>query len=124
MEHKPTKTELAILSVLWHRGESSVREVHSELNAKRAMGYTTVLKLMQIMAEKGLVTRNEDSRVHIYRANIAETDNHRSLVEDLVDRAFGGSAHRLALHALSSRKSSPKELEEIRSLLKKLEEEG
>jgi predicted transcriptional regulator len=123
MEQKPTRSELEILGVLWRQGPSSVRDVFDSLNAKRGTGYTTVLKLMQIMAEKGLVVRNEDSRAHVYSANLRESDVQKSLVEDLAERAFGGSAYKLALHALSSRKSSHKELEEIKSLLEKLEEQ-
>jgi predicted transcriptional regulator len=124
MEKKLTKSELEILTVLWSRGPSSVREVHELLNSKRPTGYTTVLKLMQIMAEKGLVSRNEDQRAHIYRPAVEEAATQKSLVEDLAERAFGGSAHRLALHALGQRKSSPEELQEIRKLLSRLEEEA
>lgn len=98
-----------------------MRDVHEELNEKKTTGYTTVLKLMQIMAEKGLVTRNESNRAHIYAAGRGEADMQRSLMEDLADRAFGGSAHKLALHAIGSKKVSTDELAELRLLLDRLE---
>lgn len=122
METKPTNSELEILTVLWRRGPSSVREVHEELNRRRQTGYTTVLKLMQIMAEKGLVTRDEASRAHIYQAANAEAETQRGLVDDLVDRAFGGSAYKLALHALGSQRATTEELAEMRRLLEQMEE--
>jgi BlaI family transcriptional regulator, penicillinase repressor len=117
---RPTDAELEILSVLWSRGPSTVREVHGEL-AERRVGYTTVLKLLQIMAEKGLVARDESERAHVYRARLAQEQTQKQLIGDLVDRAFGGSASRLVLRALSSRKSSPEEIERIRELLDELE---
>ncbi len=123
MEQKPTNSEVDILSVLWRLGPSSVREVYEDMNQRREIGYTTVLKLMQIMFEKGLVTRNEDSRAHIYSPLQAQADTQRTLIDDLVERAFGGSAHKLALNALSSKKATPEELAEIRSLLDHLEEQ-
>jgi len=121
MEAKPTNSELEILSVLWRIGPCSVRDVHDELNRKRQAGYTTVLKLMQIMVEKGLVVRNEKNRAHIYAARQGETETQRGLLEDLAERAFGGSAHKLALHAIGSKRTTPAELAEIRSLLDKME---
>jgi predicted transcriptional regulator len=124
MDAKPTNSELEILNVLWRIGPCSVREVHDELNQTRRSGYTTVLKLMQIMAEKGLVTRNDKNRAHIYAARRGEDETRRSLMDDLVERAFGGSAHQLALHALGSGKASPEELAEIRRLLDKMEEKS
>jgi len=108
--------------VLWSRGPCTVRDVHEELDKRRRTGYTTVLKLMQIMAEKGLVTRDEQNRAHIYSASVPQTETQRGLVDDLVEKAFGGSAYKLALHALGAKKSSPEELAEIRSLLDSLEE--
>jgi predicted transcriptional regulator len=98
-----------------------VREVHEEISLKRSTGYTTVLKLMQIMAEKGLVKRDEENRAHIYHAAITESDVQRGFTDDLADRVFGGSAHRLALHALGSKKATPEELAEIRRLLDAME---
>lgn len=120
---RPTDGELAILRVLWERGDSTVREVHEALNrsAPDATGYTTVLKLMQIMTEKGLVERDESQRAHVYRAKATEQRTQRQLVTDLVDRAFGGSPARLAMQALSSKKTSPEELAELRRLLDTLE---
>jgi predicted transcriptional regulator len=121
METRPTNSELEILHVLWRRGPSAVREVHEEISLKRSTGYTTVLKLMQIMAEKGLVKRDEENRAHIYHAAITESDVQRGFTDDLADRVFGGSAHRLALHALGSKKATPEELAEIRRLLDAME---
>ncbi|NMO20211.1 BlaI/MecI/CopY family transcriptional regulator [Pyxidicoccus fallax] len=120
---RPTDGELAILRVLWERGDSTVREVHEALNrnAPEGTGYTTVLKLMQIMTEKGLVERDESQRAHVYRARATEQKTQRQLVTDLVDRAFGGSPARLAMQALSAKKTSPEELAELRRLLDTLE---
>ena len=123
MDIRPTNSELEILNVLWRRGPSSVREVHNILDKRRKTGYTTVLKLMQIMAEKGLVTRDEQNRAHVYSALPAESETQRNLVDDLVDRVFGGSAHKLALHALGSKKATPAELAELRKLLDDLEDQ-
>ena len=117
---RPTDAELAILRVLWAAGPSTVREVAVEL--RRESAYTTVLKLLQIMADKGLVRRDESARTHVYRAARSERATQRQLVRDLADRAFGGSAARLALQALAARKASPEELAEIRGWL--AEQEG
>ena len=114
---RPTEAELEILRVLWERGPSTVRQVHESLAAARDTGYTTTLKLMQIMADKGLVTRDESSRTHIYTARMSQETTQRQLVTDLVDRAFGGSAAELVLRALSSHKTSAEELGEIRKLI-------
>ena len=121
---KPTDGELAILSVLWRRGPRTVREVHSEFNQTRATGYTTVLKMLQIMAEKGLVTRNETQRTHIYQAALAQRVAQRWFLRDLLDRVFNGSAHRLVLQALSTQKASVAELAEIRQVLNDMEKGG
>jgi predicted transcriptional regulator len=118
----PTDAELSILRVLWERGPSTVREVHEAL--KDGSGYTTVLKLMQIMTEKGLVVRDESQRAHVYSAQATQQKTQRQLVTDLVDRAFGGSPAQLAMQALSSKKTSPEELAELRRLLDTLEQEG
>ncbi|AEI63471.1 BlaI/MecI/CopY family transcriptional regulator [Corallococcus macrosporus] len=120
---RPTDGELAILRVLWARGDSTVREVHAALtrDEPEGTGYTTVLKLMQIMTEKGLVERDESQRAHVYRARATEQRTQRQLVTDLVDRAFGGSPARLAMQALSSKKTRPEELAELRRLLDTLE---
>jgi predicted transcriptional regulator len=112
---KPTDAELAILRVLWSRGPSTVRQVAAAMD--REGGYTTVLKLLQIMAEKGLVTRDESARTHIYEAAYTEDQTQQQLVMDLVERAFDGSAAKLVLQALASKKATPEELDEIRKLL-------
>jgi predicted transcriptional regulator len=114
---KPTDGELSILRVLWERGPSTVRQVFEVLSAERDLGYTTVLKMLQIMAEKGLVARDESERTHVYRASEAAALTRATLVEDLMERAFGGSAMQLVMHALASRKATPAELAEIRKLL-------
>jgi predicted transcriptional regulator len=118
---RPTPGELEILRVLWEQGPRTVREVHETLERERPTGYTTVLKLLQIMTEKGLVTRDETARAHVYAAGVPEADTQRQLVGDLLDRAFGGSALKLVLHALSARKASPAEIARIRRMLDDLE---
>jgi predicted transcriptional regulator len=120
---QPTRAELTILRVLWKQGRCTVRQVHEALREtqEKDTGYTTVLKLMQNMAEKGLVRRDERERTHVYEAAINEQKTQRELLRDLMDRAFGGSAASLVLQALSMKKASPEELEEIRKLLDKNE---
>jgi predicted transcriptional regulator len=122
----PTGSELAILRVLWARGACTVRQVHEALhpNPKEASAYTTTLKLMQIMAEKGLVRRDEEERTHVYEAAAGREKTLRRLVGDLAERAFGGSAGQLVLHALSTRRASKEELAEIRKLLDEVEGRG
>ena len=114
---KPTNGELAILRVLWHRGPSTVREVQAGLEHGTEVGYTTILKLLQIMAEKGLVRRDESARTHIYAARLSEAVTQRHLVADLLDRAFGGSALGLVQQALAAKRVSPEERQRIRKLL-------
>jgi predicted transcriptional regulator len=114
---RPTDAELAILRVLWEHGPATVRHVHEALADTRETGYTTTLKLMQIMADKGLVTRDESARTHIYAARVSQEQTQRQLVDDLVRRAFGGSAAELVLRALSTHKTSDEELREIRKLI-------
>jgi predicted transcriptional regulator len=121
---KPTEAELAILRVLWDRGPSTVREVTDALQPERGTGYTTALKLLQIMTEKGLVRRNDASRSHVYEASAPAEATQRQLVGDLMDRAFGGSARQLVVQALAARRASPAELAEIRRLLDRLEKRG
>jgi BlaI family transcriptional regulator, penicillinase repressor len=116
----PTDAELAILGVLWRRGPSSVREVHDALSPTQGTGYTTVLKLMQLMAQKGLVIRDESERSHIYRPASAEAQTQRRLVGALMDKAFAGSAAQLVMRALSVKRASKSELEEIRRMLDEL----
>lgn len=118
---RPTQAELEILSVLWERGPSSVREVHQHMPESRQAGYTTVLKLLQIMAGKGLVERDERERTHVYRAAIAREQTQRQLLDDLLERAFGGSASQLIQQALASRRATPEEMREIRRLLEQAE---
>src|SRR5689334_19654025 len=115
LRRKPTDAELAILRVLWDRGPSTVRQVAEQMG--RESGYTTVLKLLQIMAEKRLVTRDESSRTHIYAAASTQEQTERQIVSDMVDRVFGGSAAKLVLQALAGTKASPEELNEIRKLI-------
>ena len=118
---RPTKAELAILSVLWHRGPSTVRDVHDSLRDGRdeAVGYTTILKLLQIMTDKKLVKRDTRSRTHVYTAAVSEATTQGHLLSDLVDRAFGGSSLALVLQALSTTRATPAELEQIRRILDK-----
>ncbi len=121
---KPTEAELEILTVLWDRGPSTVRDVFEALPKGRGAIYTTVLKLMQIMTEKGLVVRREDQRAHVYAARVPREQTQRQLLQDLMERAFGGSALRMVQQALSgTRKASPQELAEIRRLLDNFERE-
>jgi predicted transcriptional regulator len=118
---RPTDAELAILSVLWQRGPSTVREVHDELSRTNDTGYTTVLKLLQIMTDKGLVTRDESQRAHVYVTRETEQRTQRQLLGDLIDRAFGGSPTKLVMQALSGTKASAEELTAIRQMLEKME---
>ena len=119
-QRRPTEAELAILRVLWE-GPRSVREIQRVMNESRATGYTTVLKLLQIMTEKGLVDRDESCRPQIYRARYTQGQTQRQLLRDLMNRAFGGSVKALVMQALAGRKSSPEELEEIERLLDRIE---
>src|SRR5882762_9726409 len=114
---KPTASELEILRVLWERGPSTVREVHQELSEKKALGYTTVLKLLQIMTAKGTVRRNEEQRAHVYEVCQPATETKLLLVGDVLQRVFEGSASELMIHALDGRRTSKKELDELRRLL-------
>jgi BlaI family transcriptional regulator, penicillinase repressor len=118
---RPTEAELAILRVLWEGPARSVREIQRVLNAIRPTGYTTVLKTLQIMTDKGLVERDERCRPQIYRARYSQQQTQRQLVRDLLHRAFGGSVKALVLQALATRKSSPEELEAMEKLLDRFE---
>ena len=118
---RPTDAELEILSVLWERGPSTVRDVHERLSETKDTGYTTVLKLMQIMSEKGLVRRDERERAHRYEARLPQEQTQRQLVGDLLDKAFQGSAMKLVMHALATKKASAAELSEIRRVLDEFE---
>jgi BlaI family transcriptional regulator, penicillinase repressor len=114
---RPTDAELLILRVLWTAGPSTVREVHDALAGSRTVAYTTTLKTLQVMTEKGLTIREEHRGQHLYRPRHAETDMQRRLVRDLLDRAFGGSTSKLVIQALASKPASPGDLREIRRLL-------
>ncbi len=114
---KPTDAELAILRVLWDRGPSTVREVHDALARGRSVAYTTTLKTLQVMHQKGLTLRDTHRGLHLHRAKYGENETLGRILTDLIDRAFGGSTSKLVLQALSSRRASPKDLREIRRLL-------
>ncbi|MEJ2004381.1 MAG: BlaI/MecI/CopY family transcriptional regulator [Cyclobacteriaceae bacterium] len=118
---KPTEKELEILQVLWKEGASTVRQINDVLSESRDVGYTTTLKFLQIMHEKGLVIREKQGKTHIYSASLSESQAQQSLVKDLLDSAFKGSAMKLVMGALGSKKSSKKELDEIRKYLDELE---
>ena len=121
LTHKPTASELEILRVLWQRGPSTVRDIYEVLAEKKPTGYTTVLKLLQIMATKGSVRRNEEHRAHVYEAVQPAETTKRQFAGDLMQRVFGGSASDLMLHALEGRRTSRKELEELRRVLDEYE---
>ena len=114
---RPTDAELAILRILWERGPSTVRQVHDILANERPAAYTTALKLLQIMTEKGLVERDDRDRTHIYRARLSEETTQRQLVRDLLDRAFGGSSGKLVMQALATKRASAEELKDIRKAI-------
>jgi BlaI family transcriptional regulator, penicillinase repressor len=118
---KPTEAELGLLRVLWERGPSTVREIHENLGDEKETGYTTTLKILQNMAEKGLVARDESHRSHVYRAVYQAEQTQRQLVRDLLRRAFGNSPGKLVVQALSEETVSPDDLAEIRRLLDELE---
>jgi len=121
---RPTDAELAILRVLWERGPSTVREVHDALSRSHDTGYTTVLKLLQIMTDKGLVVRDESQRAHVYASRHSEQRTQRQLIGDLMDRAFGGSPAKLVMQALSGTKATAEDLARIRELLDRIEGEA
>jgi BlaI family penicillinase repressor len=123
IQRRPTEAELAILKVLWDGGPQSVRDIQRVLNASRPTGYTTVLKMVQIMTEKGLVERDETVRPQIYRPRQSQQQTQRQLVRDLMQRAFGGSMKALVLQALATRKSTPQEVEAMEKLLDQFEGE-
>ncbi len=118
---KPTASELEILRVLWARGPSTVRDVYEALSEKKDLGYTTVLKLLQIMTTKGIVRRNETQRAHVYEAGLPAEQTKRQLAGDMLQRVFDGSASQLMMHALAEQKASPEEIDELRRLLDEYE---
>jgi predicted transcriptional regulator len=119
---KPTESELGILQVLWEKDQASVREVHEELLQSKDVGYTTTLKLMQIMFEKGLVKRDDSFKTHIYQASVSKEKTQKHLVGKMINTLFGGSPTELVLQALGNHKASPAELEEIQRLLNNLKD--
>lgn len=121
MTDKPTESELEILKVLWSEGPSTVREVNSVLNLIREIGYTTTLKIMQIMTQKGTVSRDESTRTHVYSAAVKESQIKDAMVDRLMDSAFSGSASQLVMQALGRGKTSHEELEKIKALIEKME---
>jgi predicted transcriptional regulator len=120
---KPTESELEILRVLWEKGPSTVREVHEVLEKSKDAGYTTTLKLMQIMHEKGLLQRDTSSKTHIYAAAISQESTQRQLLDKMIDTVFNGSASQLVLQALGNHKSSREELEKIKQYLDEIEKQ-
>jgi predicted transcriptional regulator len=123
-QRRPTEGELGILKVLWSHGPLTVREIQRILNGDKPTGYTTVLKLLQIMTEKELVSRDQEVRPQVYRARYSLEQTQRQLLKDLVQRAFGGSVKALVLQALSTKRSSPEEMQAIEKLLERMEEGG
>lgn len=116
---KPTESELELLTILWERGQATVRDLFEAVNQQRPVVYTGVLKLLQIMAEKGLVERDERERAHVYRAAVEKSDTERRFVRELSERFFSGSAAQLALRALEMESASEEDLDEIRKLLRR-----
>jgi predicted transcriptional regulator len=120
---RPTESELEILRILWERNTASVREVHEELSKTKEAGYTTTLKLMQIMHEKGLVGRDDSIKTHIYHPEVSREKTQKHLIGKMITTLFGGSSTELVLHALGNHKASPEELEEIQQLLNNLKKQ-
>lgn len=121
---KPTEKELEILQVLWQKGPASVKDVHESLGGEQANGYTTILKILQIMHEKGLVTRQKKGKLHLYEAVPSQESTRRQILDKMIDTVFQGSAMQLVMSALGNKKSTKEELQEIRNYLEKLEKEG
>lgn len=119
----PTDAEVEILSVLWAQGPRTVREVYSQLCSSRDVGYTTILKQMQVMTEKGLLLRDESQRSHIYRPSQKPESTQRGIVKDLIGKVFGGSLEQLVLQAISSKKATPEQIAQIRKMLDDIEME-
>jgi BlaI family transcriptional regulator, penicillinase repressor len=120
-QNKPTKSELEILSILWEKDAATVREVYETISERKPTSYTTVLKLMQIMFEKGLVRRDDSNRAHIYSAKQPQEQTQKNLVSDLLEKAFRGSALKLVQHVLETKPASAEELAEIRQLINEAE---
>jgi predicted transcriptional regulator len=124
MDKPPTASELEILHVLWEKQSATVREVFEVISANKSVTYTTILKLMQIMTDKGLVERDEQGKAHLYRTKIAQTEMQKGLVSDLLEKVFRGSAMSLVQHLLETKKTSPQEMKEIRQMIEKAEKEA
>lgn len=116
---RPTEGELELLGILWEKGPATVRDLHEEISIRRPVGYTSVLKLLQIMTEKGLVEREESGKAHIYRPAASQQETQNQMLRDISERLFAGSAAQLALHALALEPVSDRELEELRHLIEK-----
>lgn len=123
-EIRPTESELEILQLLWQSGPSTVRQVNEQLQQKREVGYTTTLKIMQIMHEKGILSREKTGKTHIYSSAIRQDDTQRAMLDRFVERAYGGSALKLVLQALGNHQASPEEIDKIRAYLDQLENEN
>lgn len=124
MTKQPTTSELEILNVLWEKESATVREVFEKISTTKSITYTTTLKLMQIMTEKGLVKRDEEGKAHLYRAAIPKTETQKGLVNDLLEKVFRGSAMQLVQHILEGKNTSPEEMKEIRKMIEKAEKEA
>lgn len=124
MEKQPTTSELEILNVLWEKESATVREVFEIISATKPIAYTTILKLMQIMTDKGLVEREEQGKAHLYRPTIPQNETQKGLVNDLLEKVFRGSAMQLVQHILEAKKTSPAEIKEIRKMINKAEKEA
>ena len=123
-QNKPSAAELEILAVLWEKEAATVKEVHEVINGRKPTGYTTVLKTMQIMREKNLVERDDKNKAHVFRAVEAQFETQRSLVADLIEKVFRGSALKLVQHVLEAKPASAEELEAIRQIIKEAEMKG
>ncbi len=123
-QRKPTAAELEILAVLWEKDAATVKEVHEVINQRKPTGYTTVLKTMQIMREKNLVERNDANKAHVFKAVEAQSETQKSLVTDLIEKVFRGSALKLVQHVLEAKPSSADELKKIRKLIREAEKRG
>ncbi|PUZ21756.1 transcriptional regulator [Chitinophaga parva] len=121
---KPTESELEILAILWEKGPATVRDIHEVLERSKDAGYTTTLKLMQIMHEKGLVYRDTSAKTHVYRAAVSQQDTQQQLLSKMIDTVFNGSASQLVLQALGNRKASAAELDAIKAYLDQIEKKG
>jgi predicted transcriptional regulator len=123
-QNKPTASELEILAVLWEKEAATVKDVHEIINKRKPTGYTTVLKTMQIMREKGLVERDDSNKAHVFKAVEAQSETQKSLVTDLIEKVFRGSALKLVQHILEAKPASADELKKIRNMIKKAEKRG